>query len=121
MVPEYIIFCLLVISNLGLGLYFAFSIRLGKTSLGEIFLANRQIRAAPLALSVLASTMSASRIVGSTAHYYAYGFHFLWSVGAKLLVLPIAMYVVVPLLYGLKITSIFETTYTDPQYLEKKI
>ncbi|XP_042147386.1 sodium/iodide cotransporter [Ixodes scapularis] len=108
MLPEYIIFGLLVISNLGLGLYFAFSKRRGKTSLDEIFLANRQIRTAPLALSVLASTMSASGIVGSTAHYYAYGFHFIWSVGAKLLVLPIAMYVVVPLLYGLKMTSIFE-------------
>ncbi|CAN7979592.1 unnamed protein product, partial [Ixodes pacificus] len=108
MVPEYIIFGILVISNLGLGLYFAFTIRRGKASLDEIFLANRQIRTAPLALSVLASTMSASGIVGTTAHYYAYGFHFIWSVGAKLLALPIVMYVVVPILYRLKITSIFQ-------------
>ncbi|CAN7979591.1 unnamed protein product, partial [Ixodes pacificus] len=110
MVPEYIIFGILVISNLGLGLYFAFTIRRGKASLDEIFLANRQIRTAPLALSVLASTMSASGIVGTTAHYYAYGFHFIWSVGAKLLALPIVMYVVVPILYRLKITSIFQVS-----------
>ncbi|CAN7983630.1 unnamed protein product, partial [Ixodes hexagonus] len=108
MVLEYVIFGFLMVANVGLGLYFSFFKRRDQTTLDEVFLASRKIRIVPLALSVLASTMSAAGIVGSTGHYYAYGFHFNWSVGAKLLVLPVVMYVVVPILYRLKITSVFE-------------
>ncbi|KAG0417809.1 hypothetical protein HPB47_005338 [Ixodes persulcatus] len=59
-------------------------------------------------MSVLASMISAIGIVGATAHYYAYGLHHLWSIGAKVIVIPVVMYVIIPVLYKHKLTSIFQ-------------
>ncbi|EEC11031.1 sodium-dependent multivitamin transporter, putative [Ixodes scapularis] len=105
---EYVIFGLLMIANLGLGLYFSFAKKSAITTSDEVFLGSRKLRMLPLAMSVLASMLSAVGIVGATAHFYAYGLRYHWSIGSKLLVMPFVMYVVVPVFYKLKLTSIFE-------------
>ncbi|CAN7983626.1 unnamed protein product, partial [Ixodes hexagonus] len=107
-VVEYVIFGLLMVSNLGLGLFFTFAKKSSVTTTDEVFLGSRKLRMLPLAMSVLASMLSAVGIVGATAHFYAYGLRYHWSIGAKLLVMPFVMYVVVPVFYKLKLTSVFE-------------
>ncbi|EEC18293.1 hypothetical protein IscW_ISCW022962 [Ixodes scapularis] len=47
-------------------------------------------------------------IVGLGAHFYAFGFHYDWSLLATVVVLPVVVYVIVPTLYQLKVTSVFE-------------
>ncbi|CAN7997292.1 unnamed protein product [Ixodes hexagonus] len=107
-VLEYTLFGVLTFSNLAVGLYFSFAKLSKKTTTDEMFLASRSLGSFPLAMSVLASMMSALGVVGFVAHYYYYGFHFNWAFVAQIVVLPIVMHVMVPLLYKQRVTSIFE-------------
>lgn len=104
---EYVIFTIIVGGNIALGLYFSFHRRVGHDT-DEVFLGKRSLAMFPLAVSVLASMMSALGIVGFTAHYYAYGIHMMWSILPMLLTTPVITAIIVPVFYKLKITSVFE-------------
>ncbi|KAK8788377.1 hypothetical protein V5799_021845, partial [Amblyomma americanum] len=106
---EYVIFAILVGGNIVVGLYFSFRKRSrDERHTDEVFLGRRSLAVFPLAVSVLASMMSALGIVGFTAHYYAYGVHMMWSIIPILLTTPIITEIIVPVFYRLKITSVFE-------------
>lgn len=110
-VVEYLTFGVLMVANLGLGLYLSFR---GKTAVtkttDEMFLGSRTLRLLPLAVSVLASMISTIGIIGFAAHFYTYGFHFLWTFLTAPLVAIIVSRIVVPVLYELKVTSVFEVS-----------
>ncbi|CAN8019131.1 unnamed protein product, partial [Ixodes persulcatus] len=109
-VIEYAVFGILMICNLGLGLYFAFFKRVANQTTDELFLGSRTLKVLPLAISSFASLASSTGIVGFIGHYYAYGFHFSWGAVAAILVLPVSVYVIIPALFKLKVTSIFEVS-----------
>ncbi|XP_042148747.1 sodium-coupled monocarboxylate transporter 2 [Ixodes scapularis] len=52
--------------------------------------------------------MSSAGLIAFTAHYYAYGMHMAWSFITIQLCLPVTVHIIVPVLYRLKITSLFE-------------
>ncbi|XP_037515264.1 sodium-coupled monocarboxylate transporter 2 [Rhipicephalus sanguineus] len=106
---EHVTFGVLMAANLGLGLYFAFSRRARKASTAdEVFLGSRSMGTLPLAVSVLASMISAIGVIGFGAHYYAHGFHYAWSLVSAPLLVPVVTLVVIPVLYKLRVTSVFE-------------
>lgn len=106
---EHATFGVLMTANLGLGLYFAFSRRARKApTADEVFLGSRTMGTVPLAVSVLASMISAIGVIGFGAHYYAYGFHYAWSLVSAPLLVPIVTLIVIPVLYKLRVTSVFE-------------
>ncbi|XP_065287716.1 putative sodium-dependent multivitamin transporter [Dermacentor albipictus] len=106
---EFVIFTIIVGGNVALGLYFSFRRRVGHDGgTDEVFLGKRSLAMFPLAVSVLASMMSALGIVGFTAHYYAYGIHMIWATLPMLLIIPVITTIIVPVFYKLKITSVFE-------------
>nr|XP_054923073.1 sodium-coupled monocarboxylate transporter 1-like [Dermacentor andersoni] len=106
---EYVIFTIIVGGNVALGLYFSFRRRVGHDGdTDEVFLGKRSLAMFPLAVSVLASMMSALGIVGFTAHYYTYGIHMVWTTLPILLTIPVITTIIVPVFYKLKITSVFE-------------
>ncbi|CAN7990180.1 unnamed protein product, partial [Ixodes pacificus] len=74
----------------------------------EIFLGNRTLKTIPLAFSSFASVISSLAIVSLTGHFYAYGFHFAWGAVTIFITLPVSLFVIIPVLYRLKVTSIFE-------------
>ncbi|KAH6948051.1 hypothetical protein HPB50_022736 [Hyalomma asiaticum] len=87
---EHVTFGVLMAANLGLGLYFAFSRRARKASTAdEVFLGSRTMGTLPLAMSVLASMISAIGVIGFGAHFYAHGFHYAWSLVSAPLLVPI--------------------------------
>ncbi|CAN8001805.1 unnamed protein product [Ixodes hexagonus] len=106
---EYAAFGLLMAANLGIGLYFSFvkRARIAATP-DEVFLGSRSLKMLPLAVSVLASMISAIGVIGFSAHYYAYGFHYSWSLLASPLLVPVVAGVIIPVLYRLRVTSVFE-------------
>ncbi|KAH9381986.1 hypothetical protein HPB48_000968 [Haemaphysalis longicornis] len=116
-VLEYAVFGTVVVANLFFGLYFSFR----KTPLGtdtvskevEVFLGSRTLKVLPLAASSVASLMSSTGLIGFPAHHYTYGMHVTWSTVALLVYLPLATHVVVPLIYKLGVTSIFEVCAED--------
>ncbi|XP_077496077.1 sodium-coupled monocarboxylate transporter 1-like [Amblyomma americanum] len=109
-VVDYAVFSLLTGASLGVGLYF--SIRRKKAASGqttdELFLGSKSLQTLPLAASVLATVGSATGVVGMPAHMYAYGLHLGWLCLSNVILIPFAVSVVVPVLYRLNITSVFQ-------------
>ncbi|XP_037570538.2 sodium-coupled monocarboxylate transporter 2-like [Dermacentor silvarum] len=108
-IVEYGVFGSLMALNFGLGLYFSLrrKARLARTTV-EVFLGSRALRALPLAASVVATIVSSAGMVGFTGHFYAYGFHLMWHALVAVVVAPVAAHIFLPVMYGLRITSVFE-------------
>ncbi|KAH9377944.1 hypothetical protein HPB48_004279 [Haemaphysalis longicornis] len=110
-VADYFAFLLFTGSSLVVGLYFSVVRKTQPLSVtDEIFLGSKSLKTLPLGLSILASIASATGVIGYPAHLYAYGFHLGWTVVLYLAYIPIAVGLVVPVLYKLKITSIFQVS-----------
>ncbi|KAL3242986.1 hypothetical protein MRX96_020665 [Rhipicephalus microplus] len=110
---EYILCAVLVMANFSLGLYFSF--RKYRQDASEsvvlkMFLGSRTLLTLPLAVSIVASTISPTGVVALPAHFYVYGWHLIWWILSPLLALPLAMRVFVPVLYSLDVTSIFQVS-----------
>lgn len=108
---DIVVFGILLLANLALGLYFAF-FKCGKgvVTTRDLFLGSRTLNMVPLALSTMASTVSGLSMVAFTAHFYAYGLHMTWNVPSFLLYMPFLVNLVVPTLYNLRLTSVFEVS-----------
>ncbi|KAM7308512.1 sodium-coupled monocarboxylate transporter 2-like [Ixodes scapularis] len=114
---EFAVFAFFTVTVIGLGLALSFK-RIGRLTIEEMFLGSRTLRMIPLALSALASVMSSTGIIAFSAHFYAYGLHVGWTASvATLLLIPFTVHVDVPVLYRLKITSVFE--YLRARYCNK--
>ncbi|XP_065284493.1 uncharacterized protein [Dermacentor albipictus] len=113
LVLEYIIVGVLVATNLSVGLYFSFrKANVGpgsKVTATEVFLGGRMLKTFPLAASSVVSLFSSTGLIGLPAHYYAYGWHMTWSFLTPLFCIPFGTHVFMPVLYRLRITSIFES------------
>lgn len=107
-VAEYVVFGVLMLSNILVGLYFSFGRRSRDGSASEAFLGGRSLGALPLSLSVLASLVTALGVVGLTAHFYRYGLHLLWASVTVFCLVPFIARIVVPVVYRLRVTSVFE-------------
>ncbi|XP_077538731.1 sodium-coupled monocarboxylate transporter 2-like [Haemaphysalis longicornis] len=109
---EYVLFGIVVAANLALGLYFSFrKARRGianKATTTEVFLGNRALHVIRLAASAVASVLSSTGLVAFPAHFYAYGVHIYWCSISSVFYLPLATQVVVPVIYKLGVTSVFE-------------
>ncbi|KAK8764735.1 hypothetical protein V5799_032656 [Amblyomma americanum] len=57
---------------------------------------------------MLASSASGVGVVSMSAHQYAYGMHFLWDNVAIAMMTPFIVFFFLPVLYRLKVTSVFE-------------
>lgn len=99
----------LLLVNLCVGIYFTF-FRCGNrvVTTKELFLGSRTLQMVPLALSIMASTVSGLSFIGFAAHFYAYGLHISWSIASFLLYMPFLVHLVVPTLYNLQLSSVFE-------------
>uniref|UniRef100_V5ICC7 Putative solute carrier family 5 sodium/glucose cotransporter member 12 n=1 Tax=Ixodes ricinus TaxID=34613 RepID=V5ICC7_IXORI len=105
---EFVVFGGLMAINLGVGLYFALRHTHRHADTEEVFLGGRSLGAIPLSLSVLATMVTAIGIVGFTTHFYVYGLHVVWGSITALVVVPFIAKVVIPVIYNLKVTSVFQ-------------
>ncbi|XP_075560318.1 putative sodium-dependent multivitamin transporter isoform X2 [Dermacentor variabilis] len=113
---DYAVFCLLTAFSFALGLYFSLR-RAGPKSPAsahsglqheDVFLGGRTLPAWSLAVSLLASVATGVGVVSLSAHQYAYGLHFVWNIVAMAFTTPFIVYVFLPVLYRLKVTSVFQ-------------
>ncbi|XP_070381957.1 sodium/iodide cotransporter-like isoform X2 [Dermacentor albipictus] len=105
---DYATFASLTALSLGTGLYLSLRRQARFMSKEEVFLGSRTIHAIPLALSMVASSVTAVGLVGFVAYYYVHGFHTLWVIAAFVPGSLVVTYLFLPVLYQLKVTSIFE-------------
>ena len=105
---DFAIFGLFLTASLSIGIYHAFTGGRQKTT-QEFIMANRKLGILPTMLSLLVSFQSAILIVGYTAEIYLRGSQ-LWlgSIIFMSLAILIAERLIVPWLYPLRLTSVFE-------------
>ena len=106
---DYVIFALILIVSAGIGVFYAIRDRHRK-SLQEFLLAGRNMSVAPVALSLVASFMSAITLLGSPAEMYNYSTMFWWIGLSYVFVAYGAAHIYIPIFYNLKVTSLYEVS-----------
>ncbi|XP_077528024.1 sodium-coupled monocarboxylate transporter 1-like [Haemaphysalis longicornis] len=74
----------------------------------EEFLGGRSLPAIALSVSLLASVANSVGVVSFVAHYYAHGFHAIWSLASTPIVTAFSAWTLVPLLYSLRVSTVFQ-------------
>ncbi|XP_075724239.1 sodium/iodide cotransporter-like [Rhipicephalus microplus] len=114
-----IVFGVLTVVGYAVGLYFSFARRRrqrtsrddnGRSAEIEAFLGGQTLPATALAISVVASVANGVNVISFVGHFYAHGFHTAWVVAGTLVASTLTATAVVPLLYGLRVASIFQQT-----------
>jgi Na+/proline symporter len=106
-VVDYAIFVLVLLVSIGIGLYHACSGGKQRTT-KEFFLANRQMKTLPVALSILVSFISGILVLGTPAEMYTRGTQLFMRTFGYCLACWISSLLFVPLFFNLKVTSSFE-------------
>ena len=106
---DYIVFIGMLSVSAAIGFYYACSGG-GQATTKEFLLADRNMGALPVSLSLLASFMSAITVLGTPAEMYTFGVHYVMVWMAYCIMIPLAAYVFLPVFYNLKLTSVFEVS-----------
>eukprot|EP00118_Oscarella_pearsei_P012686 m.95500 g.95500 ORF g.95500 m.95500 type:complete len:618 (+) comp36852_c0_seq16:81-1934(+) len=107
---DYVIFGISIAVSLSIGLFF--SLKKQKTT-NDYFMAGRSMKSFPIAMSLLASFMSAVSILGLPSEVYFYGIQYWMVILSYFIIMPLVVLVYIPVFHGLKLTSAYE-------YLEKR-
>lgn len=106
---DYVIFAAVLGISAGIGAYFAWKDR-QKKDIDDFLLAGRNMSPFPVALSLLASFMSAITLLGTPAEMYNYTTMYWWIGGGYLLVIAGAAHIYIPVFYRLGVTSAYEVS-----------
>ncbi|CAH0729365.1 unnamed protein product, partial [Brenthis ino] len=104
---DYIIMAATMIASIAIGLYFRFSGGRQKTN-EEYLMADRNMSIFPVAVSLMASFMSAITLLGVSAENYYYSMHFVVINFSYGIATPIASRLYLPVFFGLQKTSTYE-------------
>ena len=104
---DYLVFVGMLGVSAAIGFYYA-CVGGGQSTTKEFLLADRNMGALPVSLSLLASFMSAITVLGTPAEMYVYGVHYIMVWMAYCIMIPLAAYVFLPVFYNLELTSVFE-------------
>jgi len=106
---DYIAFAIILAIASVIGLYYGCT---GKkqNSTTEFLMAGRSMSVLPVALSLLASFMSAILLLGTPAEIVIYGTQYWMICISYCIVIPLAAYIFIPVFYRLQVTSVFEVT-----------
>jgi len=104
---DYIVFAFMLSISAGIGVYFGFFDKSADTT-EEYLMGGKRMKTFPIAISLVASQLSAFSIMSVPAEMYAYGIHWYISVITLLLVVPILNYIIIPIFYNNNITNCYE-------------
>ena len=106
-VVDYVLFVTILIVSAGIGVFYAIKDRRKQTT-KEYLLAGGNMHVIPVALSLLASFMSAITILGTPSEMYSYGTMYLWIALSYIFAVFFAAHVYIPVFYRLGVTSSYE-------------
>ena len=104
---DYVIFGVILAISSVIGLYHGCTGN-KQSSTAEFLMAGRSMSVLPVALSLLASFVSAILLLGTPAEIVIYGTQYWMICISFLFVMPLAAYVFIPVFYRLGLTSVFE-------------
>ena len=73
-------------------------------------MADRKMGVLPVALSMLATSMSAITVLGTPSEIYVFGSQFWMMWTGYLIMIPLSTHFFLPVFYNLKLTSVFEVS-----------
>ncbi|GFT24656.1 sodium-coupled monocarboxylate transporter 1 [Nephila pilipes] len=106
-VVDYAVFALMLLFSASVGVWYAIVDR-KKTDTQEFLMGGRSLSVFPVAMSVLASFMSAITLLGTPAEVYRFGTQYIIINFAFCLVVPATAYLYLPVFYNLGVTSAYE-------------
>ncbi|XP_046571797.1 sodium-dependent multivitamin transporter-like isoform X2 [Haliotis rubra] len=106
-IADYAMFGATLLISLGIGIFQAFRDR-KKQSMSEYLVAGRKMAIIPVAVSLLVSFESSILMLGMPAEAYVYGIQYLIGTLGFSLAILLAVYMVVPVIHPLKLTSAYE-------------
>ncbi|KAH9509626.1 Sodium-coupled monocarboxylate transporter 1 [Bulinus truncatus] len=104
---DYVVFSAMLFVSLAIGVWFAVRGG-GQKTQGEYLMGNRSMSVLPVAISIMVSFLSAIMILGIPAEMYTQGTEYVVTVFGISIGITGATLLFVPLLYPLKLTSVFE-------------
>ena len=104
---DYLVFGAMLAISAAIGVYYA-CVGGKQKSTTEFLMAGRNMGTFPVAMSLIASFMSAITLLGTPAEIYQYGTMY-WLVALSFfLVMPATNYLYLPIFYRLQVTSAYE-------------
>ncbi|XP_059489775.1 sodium-coupled monocarboxylate transporter 1-like [Neocloeon triangulifer] len=104
--PDYLVCFLMLLVSAAIGVYYGFKRK--ESSTNEILMGGRKMATFPMAMSLLASFMSAITLLGNPAEMYNYGTQFVMIGVAYFFATAIAAYLFMPVFHRLGLTSAYE-------------
>ncbi|KAL1509538.1 hypothetical protein ABEB36_004253 [Hypothenemus hampei] len=104
---DYISVALVLIISSGIGIYYRFTGGKQKT-VQEYLHADKNMSIYPVAISLMASFMSAVTLLGVSSENYTFGFQFVIIYLGHLVFTPVAAYLYLPVFFKLQTTSAYE-------------
>lgn len=106
---DYLVFCGMLVVSSAIGVYCAF-VGTKKVSTDEFLMGGRQLSAFPVALSILASFMSAITLLGTASEVYLAGTQYVIICVSYCFVIPATAYFYMPVFHHLQLTSAYEVS-----------
>lgn len=104
---DYIVFVCMLSISAGIGVYFGFFDKSADTT-DEYLMGGKRMKTLPIAISLVASQLSAISIMTIPSEMYAYGINWYLNVICMLLVVPLLNYVIIPVFYNNNLTNCYE-------------
>ena len=108
---DYVVFAFMLLLSAAIGVFFAFTGGKQKTA-DEVLLGNRRMNILAVAMSLAVSFVSAISIIGIPVEIYVYDTMYSWSLIASGLGNLLIVLLIHPVIFRLRITSIYEVRYT---------
>lgn len=105
---DYVVFGAMLAISASIGIYHAVMGLRRKASTDDFLMGGRSMSVFPVALSILASFMSAITLLGTASEMYIYGTQYLFIIFSYCLVIPATAYLYMPVFYNLQVTSAYE-------------
>lgn len=106
---DYVVFAIILAIASVIGLFYGCT-GSKQSSTAEFLMAGRSMSVLPVALSLLASFISAILLLGTPAEIAVYGTQYWMIIVSFFFVIPVTAYMFLPVFYRLQVTSVFEVT-----------
>lgn len=105
---DYVVFSVMLIFSAAIGVYYGFFANKGSDDTEEFLMAGKSMTTFPIAMSLIASFMSAITLLGTPSEVYQNGFVY-WLIGfSYILVMPATAYLYLPVFWDMQVTSAYQ-------------
>lgn len=106
---DYVVFIVMLSISAGIGAYFGFFDKSADTT-EEYLMGGKRMKTIPIAISLVASQLSAISIMTVPAEMYTFGINWCFNVACMICVIPILCWVVTPVFYNNNISNCYEVS-----------